>query len=192
MKKVMSLGLGVWSLVLVATAVQAHPITQTGWGREFADHMAHGDSHLAGREYARALEAYDAAAKATPHASAAQIKIALTLYHWGNAVPARRSDVWPQSLKAADRARFLEPTSADAAFIAAVVRYRMGDHRGAVDVYKALEKVRQGDPDLYLDLAVVASRAGDGNLANLALSRAREIDPSNKRLYLIAREVFGL
>lgn len=174
----------------MAGSASAHPSSETGWGNAFADRMAHGDSHLILLEYARALESYEQAARMTPHAAAAQIKIALTLYKWGNAVPARRNDLWPAAIKAADRARFLDPTNADAGFISAVVRYRMGDHGGAVTVYKMLERVRQGDPDLYLDLAVVAIRAGDSNLATAALTRARAVDPTNKRLYLVAKEIF--
>lgn len=180
-----------FAVIAFAASSASAQSASSGWGEEFAATMARGDSHMVAMEYARALDAYERAAKLAPHAVAPQLKCALALYKWGNAVPARRSDLWPSAVKRADRARFLDPTNADAAFLAGVLRYRMGDYKSAVEVYKSIERVRQGDVDVYLDLAVAASRAGDRTLAQAALEKARAIDPASKRLYSAAAEVLG-
>ncbi|MEK8023762.1 MAG: hypothetical protein AAB229_08145, partial [Candidatus Hydrogenedentota bacterium] len=134
---------------------------------------------------------YERAAKLAPHAAMPHLKSANVLYKWGNAVPARRSDLWPVAVKYVDRARFLDPTNSDAAFLAGVLRYRLGDYKSAVEVYKMLEKVRQGDIDVYLDLAVAASRANDRALARAALEKAKALDPASKRLFSAAAEIMG-
>jgi tetratricopeptide (TPR) repeat protein len=166
-------------------------VAATGWGAAFASEIAHGDAHLAAQEFARAADCFERATRLAPHAYAGHYKAALALYKWGNAVPARRVDLWPAAIRLADRARFLDASSADAVFLAGVLRYRMGDYKSAADVYKSLEKVRQGDIDLYLDLAVAGWRGGDMRLATLALDRARMIDPASKRLHSVALEVLG-
>ncbi len=170
----------------------ADDAASTGWGRDFASEIEQGDSHMVGLEYARALENYERAEKLAPHAAIAPYKIAYALYRWGNDVPVRREDLWPLAVRKADRALFLDRTSADATFLAGVIRYRLGDFRSAVEVYKALETVRQGDVDLYLDLAVAAWRGGDMKLAMAALDRARLIAPSSRRLHALAREILAL
>jgi tetratricopeptide (TPR) repeat protein len=175
-----------------AVAICSAPaIAATGWGAEFAAEIARGDAHLVAQEFARAAEVFERATRLAPHAFAGHYKAALTLYKWGNAVPARRTDLWPAAIRLADRARFLDSSSADAVFLAGVLRYRMGDYKSAAEVYKSLEKVRQGDIDLYLDLSVTAWRGGDMRLATLALDRARMIDPASKRLHSVALEVLG-
>lgn len=166
-------------------------VAATGWGAEFGAEIARGDAHLVAQEFARAAEAFERATRLAPHAFAGHYKAALTLYKWGNAVPARRADLWPAAIRLADRARFLDASSVDAVFLAGVLRYRMGDYKSAADVYKSLEKVRQGDIDLYLDLAVASWRGGDMRMATLALDRARLIDPASKRLHSVALEVLG-
>lgn len=177
------------TVVLVTTA-SAAPVA-TGWGEELTTLVNAGDARLVALEYVRALDYYERAAAAAPQAFIAPYKIALTLYKWGNAVPVRRGDLWPEALKRVDRARFLDPTNADAVFLAAVIRYRMGDYKSAVDVYRGLEKIRQGDVDLYLDMAVAAWRAGDAALASASLEKARRLQPSSARVQQIARQVFN-
>lgn len=163
----------------------------TGWGAEFTAEIARGDAYLVAQEFARAADAFERATRLAPHAYAGSFKTALVFYKWGNAVPARRVDLWPAAIRLADRARFLDPSSADASFLAGVLRYRLGDYKSATEVYKSLEKVRQGDIDLYLDLAVAAWRGGDMRLVGLSLDRARMIDPASKRLHSVALEVLG-
>lgn len=180
------------ALLLVATGVSAEPSNPTGWGEEFRAEIRRGDEHYQALEFARALENYERAEKLAPHAFIGFYKSALALYRWGDAVPVRRQDLWPQALQKADRARFLDPVSSDAVFLAGVLRYRMGDFKAATEVYKSLEKVRQGDVDLYLDLAVAAWRAGDMDLAMASLERARTVAPSSRRLQSVAREILRL
>lgn len=177
-------------LVLLAFSASSAP-QPAGWGEELTQLVDAGDARLVALEYARALEYFERAHKAVPHAFIAPYKIGLTLYKWGNAVPVRRGDLWPEALKMADRARFLDPSNVDAVFLAAVIRYRMGDYKSAVDVYRGIERIRQGDVDLYLDLAVAAWRANDRPLASAALEKARRIQPSSARVQEIARIVLG-
>lgn len=182
----------VLSVLVSALALSAGAAPQSaGWGEELTTLVAAGDARLVALEYARALDYYERAQKAAPHAFVGPYKIALTLYKWGNAVPVRRSDLWPEALKQADRARFLDPVNADAVFLAAVIRYRMGDYKSAIEVYRGLERVRQGDVELYLDLAVAAWRANDRPLAQAALEKARRLEPSSTRVHEIARQVFS-
>lgn len=178
--------------LLLAFAVSAAAAPQpAGWGEELTQLVAAGDARLVALEYARALEYYERAQKEAPHAFVGPYKIAITLYKWGNAVPVRRGDLWPEALKFADRARFLDPTNVDAVFLAAVIRYRMGDYKSAIDVYRGLERIRQGDVELYLDLAVAAWRANDSALSRSALEKARRLEPSSARVQEIARQVLG-
>lgn len=187
-----NVGRGVTAAILigvVSVTASAHPIEETGWGVDFANAIRHGDSHLAHGEFARAWDAYELATELTGHAVSGHYKLALAGYMWGDAVRARRGDIWKKALVHVERARFLDPYHADAAFLSAVIRYRTGDYQGAVDVYAALERVREGDINLYLDLALAAHRLGDQELAYLALQTARVIDPGSKRLHHVALEV---
>jgi len=176
---------------LLAAVATAHPRIETGWGELMAKELKIGDTHLLAEEYARALDAYDRAARLAPHAFMPAYKIALAQYRWGDAVPARREDLWPSALKAVERARFLDPLSADAAFLAGVISYRLGDFKQATKIYRYLERNRQGDPDLHLDLAVAAWRANDMFLATTALKAARRLAPGLPRLHRVAREIHG-
>lgn len=182
--------LGIALLVLVGAA-GAHPRIETGWGQAMAEEIKIGDVHFLAGEYARALDAYDLAARHAPHAFMPAYKIALTQYRWGDAVPVRREDLWPAALKTVERARFLDPLSADAAFLAGVLSYRLGDFKRATEIYRMLEKHRQGDPDLYLDLAIAAWRANDQALAETALKATRRLAPALPRLHRVAWEIHG-
>lgn len=184
--------LGIALLVAVTAAgVAAHPRVETGWGEGTAEELRLGDVHFLAGEYARALDAYDRAARLAPHAFMPAYKIALTQYRWGDAVPVRREDLWPAALKTVERARFLDPLSADATFLAGVLSYRLGDFKKATEIYRMLEKNRQGDPDLYLDLAIAAWRVNDMAMAGAALEAARRLAPSLPRLHRVAREIYG-
>lgn len=182
---------GGFVLLAASAPVLAHPSDETKWNMTWVEEVAHGDSHLISLEYARAIDAYEAAIKKGPQAVIPHLRVASAAYRWADAVPARRSDIWPLALKMSERARFLDPFSAEAAFLSGIIRYRMGDYEGAVAAYQALEKVREGDINLYLDLALAAKRMGDAQLARRALDRARAINPSAKRLYSVAREVLA-
>jgi tetratricopeptide (TPR) repeat protein len=115
------------ALGLLSSIATAHPRVETGWGELMAEELKIGDAHFLAEEYARALDAYDRAARLAPHAFMPAYKIALTQYRWGDAVPVRREDLWPSALKTVERARFLDPLSADATFLAGVLSYRLGD-----------------------------------------------------------------
>jgi tetratricopeptide (TPR) repeat protein len=180
------------ALVLLASTVSAHPRVETGWGELMAEELKIGDAHFIAEEYARALDAYDRAARLAPHAFMPAYKIALTQYRWADAVPVRREDLWPSALKTVERARFLDPLSADATFLAGVLSYRLGDFKKATEIYRHLERNRQGDPDLYLDLAVAAWRVNDMTLATTALEAARRLAPGLPRLHRVAREIHGV
>jgi len=169
----------------------AMEMAPTGWGKDFSDAVSQGDAYFVKCEYARALESYEHAEELAPHAAQASYKIALTMYRWGNGIQARREDLWPLAIKKVERTLYLDPTFADAVFLLGVLRYRMGDFKSAVQIYKSISEIRQGDPDLYMDIAVAAWRAGDMKLSSAALERARALTPSSTRLHSIAREIFS-
>lgn len=178
---------GVFTLPAVADASQNVSEERADW----AIQVSRGDSYLAAGEYVRALTTYELAAKSAPYSAVPVLRMARVNYRWGISVPARRGDLWGAALQQTERARFLDGMLAEASFLEAIILFRIGDYRGSTAIYSHLEQVRQGDVDLYLDLAIAAGKAGNMKLATRSLEKARIVDPSSTRLMSVAKQVLG-
>lgn len=196
MLKSVSVRLALAAVAVITMAFPAFASDNGGWGASsagggWARAIAAGDSHLSQMHFARALDEYDRAQRIAPYSHVPYLRSATAYYGWGDAIEGRRGDLWPLALKHAEKARRLDPLSAEASFLSAVIRFRMGDYSGAVDIYRELEKVRQGDIHLYLDLALAAFKAGNRDLAATALQRAEAINPDSERLHSVAKMLLG-
>lgn len=167
----------------------------TGYGIRRDAEMRHGDEHFIRGEYPAALAAYGRAKSLAPSDPSVRYRMALTAYVWGDAVPERREDLWARARSEANGSIDLNPLDVSARTLRMLLLYRTGNVTAAKsELATIVGRVRQGDPELWLDLASAALATGDGATAAAATQRAREIlgDRPNARADRIGAKIAPL
>ena len=164
---------------LLSVSVQAAgPATESlrGHGLRYEAEMRRGDELFVRREYPHAVRSYERAKDLAPSDLSSRYRIALTAYVWGDAVPERREDLWTRALEELDGIIALDPLHPDARLLRGLALYRSGRVSESRDEFARLSgRVRQGDPEIWLDLAAAALAANDRPTATQAYLQAKRV-----------------